>query len=98
VWNATRVEHVTQHRIVPTEHRIVGRQRYDDGIDLVEPALRQAPQRVNGCARTDRVISIFFGERGYRVLVDSHVVAGSAASPRAEFINDHRAMRFDPLV
>src|SRR4030095_12437852 len=81
VWNATRVQHVTERGIVPTEHRIVRGQRHDDGLDLVEPALRHAAQRVNGCTRTDRVGSIFVGERGYRVVVDPRVLTGGAASP-----------------
>ena len=42
VWNATRIQHVAERRIVPTEHRIVRGQRHDDGIDLVEHALRHS--------------------------------------------------------
>ena len=49
-------------------------QRHDDGIDLVEHALRHAAQRQR-CTRTDRVSSIFVGERGDRVVVDPHVLA-----------------------
>ena len=60
--------------------------------------LGPAAQRVNGCARTDRVGSILVGERRHRVVVDAHVVSRSAASPRADFGNDDRAVRFDGLV
>ena len=98
VWNATRIQHVTERRIVPTEHRIVRGQRHDDRVDLVEPALRHAAQRVNGCTRTDRVIAILVGERGDRVVVDPDVLAGGTASPRADFVNHQGAMRFDRFV
>ena len=51
----TRLQHVAQRRIVPAEHRVVRRQRHDDGVDLVEHALVQRAQRRRPvCARRSR--------------------------------------------
>src|SRR5687768_10486083 len=98
VWNATRLQAIPQRRIVPAEHVIVWWKRHDDGIDFVEPALRPAAQRVDGCARANRVRSILVGERGHRVIVEAHVLSRRTASPWAGFGDNDGAVRFDGLV
>ena len=84
-------------RIVPTEHGVVRRERYNDGIHILDQARNRFSQRTGRRSRADHIRAVFFGERGDRI-VTANIVACCPSAPRADLRHNDGAARFNRIV